>query len=170
MPRQTASSVQPLSLAARAAAIVLMPLLSLAALPAHAQADALAAAMKEPGAVKTDSGLIYRMIQPGKGAKPVADDTVRVHYRGTLANGKEFDSSYTRGQPAEFPLRRVIRCWTEGVQLMSVGAKARLTCPADLAYGDRNVGNGLIPPNSVLQFEVELLAIVGAAEAKGQPR
>ena len=95
---------------------------------------------------------------------------MRVHYRGTLSNGKEFDSSYKRGQPAEFPLRRVIRCWTEGVQLMNVGAKARLTCPAELAYGDRNVGNGLIPPNSVLQFEVELLAIVGAADAKGQPR
>lgn len=170
MPRLTDSPAPLQSFTARVAALALAPALALAALPAHAQTDALAAALKEPGAVKTESGLIYRITQPGKGAKPVADDTVRVHYRGTLTNGKEFDSSYKRGQPAEFPLRRVIRCWTEGVQLMNVGAKARLTCPADLAYGDRNVGNGLIPPNSVLQFEVELLAIVGAADAKGTPR
>ena len=170
MPHRTASPTRPLLFAAHIAALALTPVLTLAALPALAQADVLATALKEPGAVKTESGLIYRITQPGKGAKPTADDTVRVHYRGTLSNGKEFDSSYKRGQPAEFPLRRVIRCWTEGVQLMNVGAKARLTCPAELAYGDRNVGNGLIPPNSVLQFEVELLAIVGAAEAKGQPR
>ena len=166
MPRQITSATRIPSLAAAWTSICL---LTLAALPAQAQSDTLASALKEPGAVRTDSGLVFRVIQPGKGAKPGADDTVRVHYRGTLSNGKEFDSSYKRGQPAEFPLRRVIRCWTEGVQLMSVGTKARLTCPADLAYGDRNVGNGLIPPNSVLQFEVELLAIVGA-ETKGPAR
>jgi FKBP-type peptidyl-prolyl cis-trans isomerase FkpA len=131
--------------------------------------DILATAAKEPGAVRTDSGLIFRSLTEGKGASPTADDSVRVHYRGTLANGKEFDSSYSRGQPTEFPLKRVIKCWTEGVQRMKVGGKARLTCPANLAYGDRSVGGGLIPANSVLQFEVELLAIAAAATSQGAP-
>jgi len=85
---------------------------------------------------------------------------VKVHYRGTFAGGKEFDSSYSRGQPAEFPLNRVIKCWTEGVQRMKVGGKAKLTCPASIAYGERGAG-GVIPPNATLQFEVELLGIVG---------
>jgi FKBP-type peptidyl-prolyl cis-trans isomerase FkpA len=84
-----------------------------------------------------------------------------VHYRGTFTNGREFDSSYQRGQPAEFPLNRVIKCWTEGVQRMKVGGKARLTCPSELAYGERGAGGGQIPPNSILQFEVELLGLVG---------
>lgn len=131
--------------------------------------DILAAAAKEPGAVRTDSGLIFRSLTEGKGASPTADDSVRVHYRGTLANGKEFDSSYSRGQPTEFPLKRVIKCWTEGVQRMKVGGKARLTCPANLAYGDRSVGGGLIPANSVLQFEVELLAIATSQGAPPNP-
>jgi len=138
-------------------------LLSLASTAVFAQADPLASAEKEPGAVKTDSGLVYRMLKDGKGANPTADDTVRVHYRGTLTSGKEFDSSYGRGQPAEFPLNRVIKCWTEGVQKLKVGGKAKLTCPANLAYGEREVGGGLIPANSVLVFEVELLGIVAPA-------
>jgi FKBP-type peptidyl-prolyl cis-trans isomerase FkpA len=81
-----------------------------------------------------------------------------VHYRGTFPDGKEFDSSYKRGEPIEFPLNRVIRCWTEGVQKMKVGGKAKLTCPPEIAYGERGAG-GAIPPNATLQFEVELLAI-----------
>jgi FKBP-type peptidyl-prolyl cis-trans isomerase FkpA len=135
-------------------------LLSLAGSAALAQGDPLALAEKEKGAVKTESGLVYRILFDGKGPSPTADDTVRVHYRGTLTNGKEFDSSYKRGQPTEFPLKRVIKCWTEGVQKLKVGGKAKLTCPANLAYGDREVGGGLIPANSVLVFEVELLGIV----------
>ncbi|MCU0939207.1 MAG: FKBP-type peptidyl-prolyl cis-trans isomerase [Burkholderiaceae bacterium] len=135
-------------------------LLSFIGTAALAQGDPLALAEKEKGAVKTDSGLVYRVLVEGKGPSPTADDTVRVHYRGTLTNGKEFDSSYKRGQPTEFPLKRVIKCWTEGVQKLKVGGKAKLTCPANLAYGDREVGGGLIPANSVLVFEVELLGIV----------
>jgi len=83
-----------------------------------------------------------------------------VHYRGTLADGSEFDSSLKRGQPAEFPLNRVIKCWTEGVQRMKVGGKAKLTCPSVIAYGERGAG-GAVPPNATLRFEVELLAIKG---------
>jgi FKBP-type peptidyl-prolyl cis-trans isomerase FkpA len=84
-----------------------------------------------------------------------------VHYRGTFPNGREFDSSHKRGEPASFPLNRVIKCWTEGVQRMKVGSKAKLTCPAAIAYGERGAGGGEIPPNSVLHFEVELLGIEG---------
>lgn len=136
-------------------------LLTLAALPgAFAQGDAAAAASaKEPGAVVTASGLVYRSLQDGQGASPVATDLVKVHYRGTLSDGREFDSSYKRGQPASFPLDRVIKCWTEGVQRMKVGGKAKLTCPGPIAYGERGAGNGLIPPNATLFFEVELLEI-----------
>jgi FKBP-type peptidyl-prolyl cis-trans isomerase FkpA len=108
----------------------------------------------------TESGLVYRALTEGKGASPSATDTVRVHYRGTLPDGKEFDSSYSRGQPAEFPLNRVIKCWTEGVQKLKVGGKAKLTCPPGIAYGERGAG-GVIPPNATLLFEVELLGIVG---------
>lgn len=94
----------------------------------------------------------------GTGAAPTADSVVRVHYRGTLTNGTEFDSSYKRNSPISFPLRNVIPCWTQGVQTMKVGGKASLTCPAATAYGSRGVP-GVIPPNSVLNFEVELLGI-----------
>ena len=94
----------------------------------------------------------------GTGAQPTAADTVKVHYRGTLADGKEFDSSYKRGTPATFPLSRVVPCWTEGMQKIKVGGKATLTCPPATAYGDRGAGNS-VPPNSTLTFEVELLAI-----------
>lgn len=115
-------------------------------------------AAKEPGAVKTASGLIYAEVAAGGGASPKANDKVRVHYRGTLVDGTEFDSSLKRGQPAEFPLGGVIPCWTEGLQKMKVGGKARLVCPSDIAYGDQ--GRPSIPPGATLIFEVELLAIV----------
>jgi len=126
---------------------------------AAAQNDPLAAAAAEAGALKTESGLIYRSLKDGNGASPDATDTVRVHYRGTLPGGKEFDSSYARKEPTEFPLNRVIKCWTEGVQKMKVGGRAKLTCPPSIAYGERGAGN-VIPPNATLQFEIELLAIV----------
>jgi len=112
-----------------------------------------------PGSVKTASGLVYRSLKDGTGPSPTAADTVRVHYRGTFTDGREFDSSYARGQPATFPLGRVIPCWTEGVQRMKVGGKATLYCPAQIAYGAKGAG-GVIPPNTPLQFEVELLDIV----------
>ncbi len=136
------------------------------ALPAVAQtpaaADAtLAAAAKEAGAVVTASGLVFRALKPGGGASPTAADTVRVHYRGKLADGKEFDSSYARGEPAQFPLGRVIPCWTEGVAMMKVGGQAKLTCPSAIAYGPRGAGGGVIPPNATLTFDVELLGISG---------
>ncbi|RCW63436.1 FKBP-type peptidyl-prolyl cis-trans isomerase [Pseudorhodoferax soli] len=120
----------------------------------------LDAAAKEPGAQTTASGLVYRSLQDGSGASPGASDKVKVHYRGTFLDGKEFDSSYKRNAPIEFPLNGVIPCWTEGVQKMKVGGKAKLTCPAAIAYGSRGAG-GVIPPNATLQFEVELLGING---------
>lgn len=114
---------------------------------------ALAAdAMVLPSGVKIVTTVV------GKGESPKATDTVKVHYKGTLADGKEFDSSYKRNSPASFPLNRVIPCWTEGLQKMKVGGKATLTCPAATAYGDRGAGNA-VPPGAVLTFEVELLAI-----------
>lgn len=114
---------------------------------------ALAAdAMVLPSGVKIVTTVV------GKGESPKATDTVKVHYKGTLADGKEFDSSYKRNSPASFPLNRVIPCWTEGLQKMKVGGKATLTCPAATAYGDRGAGNA-VPPGAILTFEVELLAI-----------
>jgi FKBP-type peptidyl-prolyl cis-trans isomerase FkpA len=125
-----------------------------------AQDVVAAAAAKEPGAVVTASGLVYRSLKDGTGASPSARDTVKVHYRGTFPDGREFDSSYKRNEAIEFPLSGVIKCWTEGVQRMKVGGKAKLTCPAAIAYGSRGAG-GVIPPNATLLFEVELLAING---------
>jgi len=125
---------------------------------AAAQTDPLANAAAETGAVVMPSGLVYRSLKDGKGASPAATDTVQVHYRGTFPDGREFDSSYKRNKPASFPLNRVIKCWTEGLQRMKVGGTARLTCPAATAYGDKGAG-GEIPPGAVLRFEVELLAI-----------
>jgi len=126
---------------------------------AWAQSDpAIATAAKEPGAVVTSTGLVYRSLKEGEGPNPAATDKVKVHYRGTFPDGREFDSSYKNNQPAEFPLNGVIKCWTEGVQKMKVGGKAKLTCPASIAYGERGAG-GVIPPNATLQFDVELLAI-----------
>jgi FKBP-type peptidyl-prolyl cis-trans isomerase FkpA len=129
------------------------------AAPPVAAGDPLAKAAAEKGAVVTDSGLVFLSLKEGKGANPTATDMVRVHYRGTFPDGKEFDSSYKRGEPASFPLNRVIKCWTEGVQKIKVGGKAKLTCPSAIAYGERGAGGGEIPPNSILQFEVELLGI-----------
>ena len=126
------------------------------ALVASLSATALA---QTPAAVTTPSGLIYTAVTEGKGPSPTAADTVKVHYRGTLADGREFDSSYARNAPATFPLGRVIPCWTEGVQRMKVGGKAQLVCPPGIAYGERGAGNGTIPPNATLRFEVELLEI-----------
>jgi FKBP-type peptidyl-prolyl cis-trans isomerase FkpA len=126
---------------------------------AQAAPDAtLAAAAKEPGAKVTASGLVIRVLKEGTGAQPSATSTVKVHYKGTFPDGKEFDSSYKRGEPIEFGLNRVIPCWTEGVALMKVGATAKLTCPAAIAYGSRGAG-GVIPPNATLVFDVELLAV-----------
>lgn len=121
----------------------------------------------EPGAEKTPSGLVYREITPGTGPSPKATDTVKVHYRGTLVNGTEFDSSYKRNEPAEFALNGVIPCWTEGVQKMRVGGKARLVCPSNLAYGDR--GRPSIPGGSALIFEIELLEIAAPAAPPTPP-
>ena len=119
----------------------------------------LQAQAAEPKEEKTASGIGITMLKEGTGANPKASDTVKVHYRGTLENGQEFDSSHKRGQPTTFPLTRVIPCWTEGVQTMKVGEKARLVCPPNLAYGSRGVP-GTIPPDATLVFEVELLGIV----------
>ena len=116
-------------------------------------------AAKEKGAVKTASGLIYLSQKEGSGSSPTASDKVKVHYTGTLVNGVVFDSSYKRGQPAEFPLNGVIKCWTEGMQMMKPGGKARLICPPEIAYGERGAG-GLIPPKATLVFDVELLEVM----------
>ncbi len=115
-------------------------------------------ALAQSAPVTTASGLVYESLKEGTGDAPKATDTVKVHYKGTLLDGKEFDSSYKRGEPPEFPLNRVIPCWTEGVQRMKPGGKARLTCPPAIAYGERGAG-GVIPPNATLHFEIELLAV-----------
>ena len=127
--------------------------LALLALAAYA-ASAFAVAPPEtlPSGVK----IVHTV--DGTGALPKASDTVKVHYKGTLADGKEFDSSFKRNAPATFPLSRVVPCWTEGMQKIKVGGKATLTCPPASAYGDRGAGNA-VPPNATLTFEVELLAI-----------
>ncbi len=125
--------------------------------------EVLEKAAKEAGAVKTESGLVYLSLKEGSGASPAPTDVVKVNYKGTLPDGKEFDSSYKRGEPAEFPLNGVIKCWTEGVQKMKVGGKAKLTCPAAIAYGEN--GMGPIPGNATLSFEVELLSVTKAPAA-----
>ena len=119
-----------------------------------AAASAFAAAPVET----LPSGVKVMHTVDGTGPQPKASDTVKVHYKGTLADGKEFDSSYKRNAPATFPLSRVVPCWTEGMQKIKVGGKATLTCPPATAYGDRGAG-GVVPPNATLTFEVELLAI-----------
>jgi FKBP-type peptidyl-prolyl cis-trans isomerase FkpA len=111
-----------------------------------------------PPPVTTASGLVYQSLKEGSGAPPKATDVVKVHYRGTFTDGREFDSA--TNEPVEFPLDRVIKCWTEGVQMMKPGGKARLTCPPQIAYGEKGAGHGAIPPNSTLVFEVELLDVV----------
>lgn len=116
-------------------------------------------AATEKGAKKTESGLIYSEIKPGTGEQPKATDKVKVHYKGTLIDGTVFDSSIQRGQPAEFPLNGVIKCWTEGLQMMKVGGKSKLICPSSIAYGDHG-SPPAIKPGAALVFEVELLDIV----------
>ena len=133
--------------------LISTPVLALA-LVASASVQAAPAAAP----VTTSSGLTYLALVEGTGASPVASDVVKVHYRGTFPDGTEFDSSYKRGQPAEFPLNRVIKCWTEGVQRMKVGGKAKLICPPSIAYGERGAP-GAVPPNATLNFEIELLGI-----------
>ncbi len=118
----------------------------------------LESAAKEKGAVKTLSGMVFLPIVEGKGDSPKSSDTVKVNYRGTLIDGKEFDSSYKRGKPLEFRLDGVIKCWTEGLQKMKAGGKAKLVCPPSLAYGDNGAGE-LILPGATLNFEVELLEV-----------
>src|SRR4029453_15237225 len=126
----------------------------------------LAEAAKAPGAETTPSGLVYASLTEGTGPSPKATDRVKVHYKGMLRDGTEFDSSISRGQPAVFNLNRVVPCWTEGVQKMKVGGKAKLTCPSELGYGERGVPGG-VPPGAPLVFEVELIEIVPEpAEAK----
>jgi len=115
-------------------------------------------ALAQAAPVTTASGLVYESLQEGSGEPPKASDTVKVHYKGTFPDGKEFDSSYKRGEPTEFPLNRVIPCWTEGVQRMKPGGKAKLTCPPSIAYGARGAG-GVIPPNATLNFEIELISV-----------
>jgi FKBP-type peptidyl-prolyl cis-trans isomerase FkpA/FKBP-type peptidyl-prolyl cis-trans isomerase FklB len=116
-------------------------------------------AAAEKGATKTPAGFVITMLKPGAGESPKATDKVKVHYQGTLTDGTVFDSSFQRGEPVTFPLNQVIRCWTEGVQMMKVGGKSRLVCPSDLAYGERGAPPR-IKPGATLVFEVELLEIV----------
>ncbi|WP_217643192.1 FKBP-type peptidyl-prolyl cis-trans isomerase [Lysobacter sp. cf310] len=121
---------------------------------------------KKPGVVTTASGLQYQVLTEGKGAKPKPTDMVRVHYKGTLLDGKQFDSSYERNQPVEFPLQQVVPGWQEGIALMPVGSKYKLWIPSKLGYGEKGTPGGPIPPNSVLVFEVELLDVLGAGGPK----
>lgn len=124
-------------------------------------------AAAEKGATKTASGIVIKTVQAGKGDSPAAADTVKVHYRGTTPDGKEFDSSIARGEPATFPLNGVIPCWTEAVQTMKTGGKSRVVCPPELAYGDRGTPN--IKPGSTLVFDIELLEVQKAAQPAAQP-
>jgi len=138
--------------------------------------DFLENAAKEKGAIKTDSGLIYISITAGTGKQPKPTDIVKVHYTGALIDGKVFDSSVKRGQPVEFPLNQVIKCWSEGVSKMKVGGKAKLVCPSTIAYGDEG-RPPTIPGGATLVFEVELLdakapaaAAAGAAKPAGKKK
>jgi FKBP-type peptidyl-prolyl cis-trans isomerase FkpA len=135
---------------------------------AAAGQEFLEKAAKEKGATKTASGIVYISLAEGTGDSPKAADVVKVNYRGTLIDGKEFDSSYKRGKPLEFKLDNVIKCWTEGVQKMKPGGKARLVCPPNLAYGDNGAGE-LILPGATLDFEVELLEVKPSPAAPAKP-
>ena len=137
----------------------LIPAALIAAALFATAAQAAGAPAAEP--VTTASGLVYQSLTEGTGASPAARDTVRVHYRGYFPDtGKEFDSSIARGQPIDFPLNGVIPCWTEALQKMKAGGKAKLTCPPSIAYGSRGAG-GVIPPNATLNFDVELISVKG---------
>jgi FKBP-type peptidyl-prolyl cis-trans isomerase FkpA len=156
------SLLRPVSLLAGAALVagLMAPLLCAAQTAKPVGNSSTAAAANGVGtAVTTSSGLVFKLVKQGTGPSPKASDTVKVHYRGTFQDGKEFDSSYSRGKPLEFPLNGVIKCWTEGVQRLQVGGSAKLTCPPAIAYGERGAG-GVIPPNATLNFDVELLGIV----------
>jgi FKBP-type peptidyl-prolyl cis-trans isomerase FkpA len=152
------SFLKPILVGAVATACLIANMTPVIAQTSPAPDAALAAAAKEPNAKVTVSGLVIRMVKEGNGAQPTATSTVKVHYKGTFPDGKEFDSSYKRNEPIEFPLNGVIKCWTEGVALMKVGGAAKLTCPSSIAYGARGAG-GVIPPNATLVFEVELLGV-----------
>ena len=117
------------------------------------------AAASEESPVVSPSGLVFHSLKAGDGARPGPTDRVRVHYRGTFTDGREFDSSYARGKPIDFRLDQVIACWTEGVQRMQVGGRARLVCPPAIAYGSRGAGR-VIPPDATLMFEVELIDVL----------
>ncbi len=132
-------------------------------------ADFLAANKTKDGVVTLPSGLQYKIVTAGTGAKPTAKDTVVCNYRGTFINGTEFDSSYKRGQPASFPVGGVIKGWTEALQLMPVGSKWQLFVPPDLAYGERGAG-GAIGPNQTLVFDVELISIKGQSSRRRAAR
>ena len=142
---------------AAAAAALCAAALFVGTAPACAQTKA--PTTTTPTGVTTSTGLVYLALREGTGPSPTPADVVKVNYRGTFLDGREFDSSYTRGQPATFPLGKVIPCWTEGLQRMRVGGKALLTCPASIAYGERGAGT-VIPPNTTLKFEVELLEVM----------
>jgi FKBP-type peptidyl-prolyl cis-trans isomerase FkpA len=129
---------------------------------------ALDKAAAEKGAKRTASGLVITTIKEGKGAAPKETDTVKVHYNGTLPNGQVFDSSLG-GEPATFPLNGVIKCWTEGLQLMKVGGKSKLVCPSTIAYGETGAAQGRIPPGATLIFEVELLDVQTAPQKPEAP-
>jgi FKBP-type peptidyl-prolyl cis-trans isomerase FkpA len=132
---------------------------TLFAIPLLAMVACASAQGGKPGASETlPTGIVVKHTKVGTGASPAATDSVQVHYRGKMSNGKEFDSSYQRGKPASFPLGGVIPCWTEGLQKMKAGGAATLTCPPATAYGSRGAG-GVIPPNATLTFDVELLAV-----------
>jgi len=158
-PRESAAAIQKLLTERRNAA---------AAAEKEAGRAFIEEAAKAPGAERTASGLVYQPVAEGQGAQPKETDRVKVHYTGKLRDGTVFDSSVQRGQPAVFALNRVVPCWTEGVQKMKVGGKATLTCPSDLAYGDRGVP-GRIPPGAPLVFEVELVEIVQATPTEQAP-
>jgi FKBP-type peptidyl-prolyl cis-trans isomerase FkpA len=147
--KKSVSVLLPISILGLAAGIAM----------AASPTPAASAARAKPEASETlPSGIVVKHTKTGTGANPQASDTVQVHYRGKLVDGTEFDSSYKRGKPTSFPLNGVIPCWTQGLQQMKVGGAATLTCPPATAYGPRGAG-GVIPPNSTLTFDVELLAI-----------
>lgn len=123
-------------------------------------------AAKEKGAVKTASGMVYQSLTEGTGATPTEADKVKVNYRGTLIDGREFDSTALRGKPADLPVNKIIKCWTEGLQKMKQGGKARFVCPPQIAYGD--AAAGIVPANATLAFEVELLEVTKQPIAHGE--
>jgi FKBP-type peptidyl-prolyl cis-trans isomerase len=147
---------------ALATAVITFGITSLMAQDTNSNLEKGQAFLKEnaskPGVKTTPSGLQYKVITEGHGKKPKATDTVLVHYRGTMIDGQEFDSSYKRNEPISFPLNGVIPGWTEGVQLMKEGGKIQLFIPSNLAYGSRGAG-GVIPPDSTLVFDIELLKV-----------